>query len=269
MRASNALPFVLPSLATALDRADDARRRSFFQHLSALDRLIRSGEEVSEAGLLGALLMHLHGGERAQTAPDEGVAPEGTSDEANRLLELLVQTSRLPRKVAERTRLALHAQRVLREPAKKRKRRGRGLSGQPHFVDALHLLEITVVATGQGREILDRWAGDGADLERDEPTARPRPVTVPGGEPVAPFEAAEAEEEEADAQGELALDLSGGSAGPGEGDRKAGPDGAPSGRKRRRRGGRRRRRRGAAAGGAQAAGDDAGASQGGSDGSPT
>ncbi|MGB8932163.1 MAG: polynucleotide adenylyltransferase PcnB, partial [Anaeromyxobacteraceae bacterium] len=55
MRASSALPFVLPSLATALDRLDDARRRSFFQHLAALDRLVRRGEEVSEAVLLGAL----------------------------------------------------------------------------------------------------------------------------------------------------------------------------------------------------------------------
>jgi poly(A) polymerase len=257
MRASNALPFVLPSLATALDRADDARRRSFFLHLSALDKLVRGGEEVSEAGLLGALLMHLHGGERAPVSPDEGGAPEATSDEANRLLELLVQTSRLPRKVAERTRLALQAQRVLREPARKRKRRGRGLSGQPHFVDALHLLEITVVATGQGREILDRWLGEG-EAERHEPE-HPRPLTAPG-EPVAPFQAAEAEEEEVDAQGELELDLSTGEPGTGTGDGPAKPEGAQAGRKRRRRGGRRRRRRGAA-GGAEGGGKQAGSGE--------
>ena len=273
MRASSALPFVLPSLATALDRLDDARRRSFFQHLAALDRLVRRGEEVSEAVLLGALLMHLHGGARAAPIePAEGGAPEATSDEANRLLELLVQTSRLPRKVAERTRLALQAQRALREPSKKRKRRGRGLSGQPHFVDALQLLEITVGATGQGHEILDRWTGeDAVGADRGEPADRPRAVTAPGGEPVAPFEAAEAEEEEADAQGELELDLSdgGGDAGPGGGDQPATPEGASSGRKRRRRGGRRRRRRGTAVGAAQAGvGGDAGESQGGGGGSP-
>ncbi len=263
MRASNALPYVLPSLATALDRADEPRRRSFFQHLSALDRLIRSDGEVSEAVLLGALLMHLHGGERAPVEPAGGDAPEATSDEANRLLELLVQTSRLPRKVAERTRLALQAQRVLREPAKKRKRRGRGLSGQPHFVDALQLLEITVGATGQGRELLDRWTGEG-EPERHEPIERPRPMTA-HGEPVAPFESAEAEEEEVDAQGELELDLSTGAPGTGPGEDAAKPDGAQTGRRRRRRGGRRRRRRGAAdgvdAGAKPAGGGDAGGSQ--------
>ncbi|HSM93244.1 MAG TPA: polynucleotide adenylyltransferase PcnB [Anaeromyxobacteraceae bacterium] len=255
LRASNALPHVLPSLSTALDRAVDGQRRSFFQHLAALDRLVRGGEEVSEAVLLGALLMHLHGGERAAAPAAEGAEPApATSDEANRLLELLVQTSRLPRKVAERTRLALQAQRLLREPAKKRRRRGRGLAGQSHFTDALQLLEITVGATGEGRELLDRWAGEGG-AER-EPRERPRPLTAPGGEPVAPFEAAEAEEEEAEAeaQGELTLDLSGGEPPAGD-DRPARPDGAP-GRRRRRRGGRRRRRRGAAGG--AAGGADAG-----------
>jgi poly(A) polymerase len=270
MRAANALPVILPSLASALEKGDDARRRSFFQHLSALDRLVRSGEEVSEAVLLGALLMHLHGGDRAQAAQGSDGAPAGGNDEAGRLLELLVQTSRLPRKVAERTRLALQAQRVLREPAKKRRRRGRGLSGQPHFVDALQLLEITVGATGKGQEILDRWAGeDGGDHEerhgREEREPQPRPLTGPGEEQVAPFEAAEAEEEEVDAQGELELDLGGGEPTGAPGAQGANPEGSPGGRRRRRRGGRRRRRRGAAgeAGPAGAGGEPGSAPAGG------
>lgn len=267
MRAANALAFVLPSLASALERADDGRRRSFFQHLAALDRLVRSGEEVSEAVLLGALLMHLHDpGRAAPEAADggDGASPAPTSDAANRLLELLVQTSRLPRKVAERTRLALQAQRALREPAKKRRRRGRGMSGQPHFVDALQLLEITVGATGQGRELLDRWQGEDeaeGEPEPREPVARTPTVH---GEPVAPFEAAEAEEEEVEAQGELELDLGGGEPQAGDGAQGARPEGSGSGRKRRRRGGRRRRRRGAAADGTPASGGgEAGGAQGG------
>jgi poly(A) polymerase len=254
MRAANALPFVLPSLATALDRSDDVGRRAFFQHLAALDRLVRDGVEVSEAVLLGALIMHVRGGERGAPPGGDGAEPAGPGgDEANRLLELLVQTSRLPRKIAERTRLALQAQRVLREPAKKRRRRGRGLSGQPHFVDALQLLEITVGATGQGRDLLERWQGEGGG--EPEPAERHRPVTAPGGEPVPPFEAAEAEEEEVEAQGALSLDLSGGDASPGPGEAGAGakPEGSASGR-RRRRGGRRRRRRGAESPGGQASG---------------
>jgi poly(A) polymerase len=247
MRAANALPFVLPSLATALERADEARRRSFFQHLAALDRLVRGGDEVSEAVLLGALLMHLHDGDAGSLEGEpEGGPPAAANDEAGRLLELLVQTSRLPRKVAERTRLALQAQRSLREPARKRRRRGRGLTGQPHFVDALQLLEVTVGATGQGREVLDRWTGEAGGehvQERHDREPEPRPLTGPGAEPVAPFEAAEAEEEEVDAQGELELDLGGGGPATEAAGQGVKPEG-PGVRRRRRRGGRRRRRRG-------------------------
>jgi poly(A) polymerase len=255
MRAANALPVILPSLATALERADDSRRRSFLQHLSALDRLVRSGEEVSEAVLLGALLMHLKGDARpvepAADAPQGAGA--GRGDEADRLLEQLVQTSRLPRKVAERARLAFGAQRALRAPAAKRRRRGRGLAGQPHFVDALQLLEITVGATGQGREVLERWSGEAAaELDRSEALDRPRPLTAPGGEPVAPYEAAEAEEEEVDAQGDLEPGGAGDEPAPGGPAAKA--DGEPGKRRRRRRGGRRRRRRGAAGEGGDASG---------------
>jgi poly(A) polymerase len=257
LRASNALPVVLPSLAAALEKGDEPRRRSFFQHLAALDKLVRSGEELSEAVLLGALLMHLKENEPPPSEDEQEGRPPvvARDDAADRLLELLVQTSRLPRKVAERTRLALQAQRVLREPVRKRRRRGRGLSGQPHFVDALQLLEITVGATGQGQEILDRWTGEGSgerDHERAERDDGPRPVTGPGGEPVAPFEAAEAEEEEVETQGELELDLGGGGTAPEAG----GPrkEGSPGTGQRRRRGGRRRRRRGGSAGGAPAGG---------------
>src|SRR5512136_1289308 len=70
LRSCGALPVVLPSLGAALEAWDDARRRSFFAHLAALDRLVRSGEVVSEAVLLGALLMHL-----APPPPPDAGAP--------------------------------------------------------------------------------------------------------------------------------------------------------------------------------------------------
>jgi poly(A) polymerase len=217
LRAAGALPVVLPALGAALEGWDDAGRRGFFAHLAALDRLVRKGVDVSEAVLLGALLMHLgtarlrEGGppRSAGTAPlapardrddaaspppvagrspappplsrGEGVSAAEVGDDleelpsedadappaspgAEALLAGLVTTARLPRKIAERTRLALHAQKLLREPPRKRRRRGRGLAGQPYFEDALHLLRISVEATGEGLEHLNRWSARSDEL---------------------------------------------------------------------------------------------------------
>jgi poly(A) polymerase len=220
LRASGALPFVLPSLSAAADRWDDVRRRAFSAHLGALDRLVRERAEPSDAVLLGALVMHL--GE-----PAEGEEGDG----ADALLAGLVQTARLPRKTAERVRLALHAQRTFRDPPRKRRRRGRGLAGQPYFEDAYHLLRIAVEATGEGREVLERWAAQ-AESRRATPEDR---------------EAEAAEEVEALLQAEPAPRPETPAA-------EVAVEGQAAGRKRRRRrGGRRRRRRGAPGEGAPGA----------------
>jgi len=178
LKASGALPVILPALGAAHERWDEGQRRSFIAHLGALDRLVRSGTAPSEVVLLGALLMHLGG-------------PAGGQDSAaERLLEELVQTSRLPRKVAEGIRLALQAQRTFRDTPRqaggRRRRRGRGPAGQPWFTDALQLLQISVEATGEGLEVLNRWRaelerapaahhddeGADGDLEPERPTLR-------------------------------------------------------------------------------------------------
>jgi poly(A) polymerase len=183
LRACGALPMILPALAAAHERWNDAQRKGFIAHLGALDRLTRSGEQVSEAVLLGTLLVHLGapppspGGE--DDLPDEAAegedAPPGlrASPAAELLLEELVRTSRLPRKVAERIRLALHAQSIFFEPHPKarRRRRGRGLAGQPYFTDALQLLRITVEATGVGVDVYHHWKAEAAR----QPPAPPRP----------------------------------------------------------------------------------------------
>jgi poly(A) polymerase len=180
LKACGALPVILPALGAAHERWDEAQRKSFIAHLGALDRLVRSGAGPSEVVLLGALLMHLG-------TPDGREAPA-----AEALLEQLVQTSRLPRKVAEGIRLALSAQRTFRETPRmggaggRRRRRGRGPAGQHWFTDALQLLQITVEATGEGLEYLNRWRaeaertpggrhddeGADGDLEQERPTLR-------------------------------------------------------------------------------------------------
>ena len=180
LRACGALPIVLPALGAALEGWDESRRRSFFAHLQALDRLVRSGEEVSDAVLLGAVVMHLgtagrrpaddlesEGGD--ETRVDEQGEPilPPPSGAAEALLASLVQTSRLPRRVAERTRLALNAQRAFAAPARRKRRRGRGGAGQAYHEDAVQLLRISVQATGQGREALDKLVeAGGAPAER-------------------------------------------------------------------------------------------------------
>ncbi|HET6923258.1 MAG TPA: polynucleotide adenylyltransferase PcnB, partial [Anaeromyxobacteraceae bacterium] len=135
LRASGALGVVLPALGQALEAGGEEGRKGFHAHLAALDQLVRGGEEVSEAVLLGSLLMHLRRGGQGDAGADG-------------LLAALVQTARLPRRVAERTRLALGAQRLLHGPPRRRRRRGGGVTRQEYFRDALQLLEMTVRATG-------------------------------------------------------------------------------------------------------------------------
>lgn len=286
LKACGALPQILPALGAALDRWDEAQRKNFAAHLGSLDRLIRSGEVVSEAVLLGTLLVHL--GAPPPSVGDEDDLPEEASngDEASApavraspaaeaLLDELVRTSRLPRKVAERIRLALNAQAIFFEPRPKarRRRRGRGLVGQPYFTDALQLLRITVEATGAGVDVYHRWAAEAARQPPPpaEPTGRehgrgggerghrggaphrgdhgrgPRhaPPAAAGRTRTIDLGGARAGLDEAvPAGGEGAITIV--EAGPGG----EAPAGEASGQaKRRRRGGRRRRRRGGEGGG--------------------
>jgi poly(A) polymerase len=255
LRSSGALPVILPALGAALEGWSEVSRRAFFAHLAALDRLVRSGVEVSEAVLLATLVSHL-GGLAAEVleADGEGGRPPGSrgpGHEAEDLLSSLVSTSRLPRKVAERVRLALNAQRHFREPAKGRRHRGRKLSGQSYFVDALQLLEISVAATGQGQELLERWRqkADGGGEERSR--GRERTVEV---EKAAPRgrEVAEGAPEPTEAlEKTIEVEASGPPAKP-EGEGPPGQGGESARRRRRRRGGRRRRRRGTGEGAGEA-----------------
>jgi poly(A) polymerase len=211
LRSAGMLPVVLPSLSKALDAGGPEARARFTAHLAALDELVRAGGEPSDAMLLGALLIHLHG-------------PADGEDAVDVLLAELVQTARLPRKMAERTRMALRAQRLFHGPPR-RKRRG-SLSAQAYFDDALLLLRMTVRATGQGGEALARWEGEahqpghGGGGEEIDPALLDDAAPVAGARPGAPAgAAAEGAASESTAEGEARS-------------------------RRRRRGGRRRGRRG-------------------------
>ncbi|MGC4000115.1 MAG: CCA tRNA nucleotidyltransferase [Anaeromyxobacter sp.] len=277
LRACGALPVILPALGAALEGWDEAGRKGFFAHLAALDRLVRSGAEVSDAVLLGALVMHM-GTERPEVAVEGRPHHRGDSG-AETFLDTLVSSSRLPRKVAERVRLALHAQRTLKEPARKRRGRGRGPGGQSYFVDALQLLELSVEATGQGREALARWSAQPqarAEGDREERRARRRApakeserergaeadvldeasevsvaeIPAESADLAGEVEVGDEDDAETEAEAEVAASGPGGSRA--DGAAEAG-DAPGNRRRRRRRGGRRRRRRGAGAPGGDGA----------------
>jgi poly(A) polymerase len=227
--------------------------------------------------------------------PADGAAPSprrpSAFDASDALLASLVQTARLPRKIAERARLALHAQRLFRDPQKKRRRRGRGAAGQQYYADAMQLLRVTVEATGQGREVLERFTaqqddghaereGHGRDgqahprgrQERDD-HAEPRERhgdrrerhgrRAEGG---VVTEVAMTRDEAPDGEPpagedgvvEVAATRERGAAGEGGPAGQPGDDGRPGGRRKRRRGGRRRRRRGAGGAGGGVASAPAG-----------
>ncbi len=234
LRSSGALPVVLPAIASFHEAADEAQRRRFAAHLAALDELVHGGGDPSEAVLLGALLLHL--------PVSEGGA--GSADR-ERLLSDLVTTARLPRRIAERTRLAMSSQRTFHGHARRRRS---GISTQSYFHDALQLLEMTVKATGEGADLLERWSAEhhgrphhvhaeraerhGEDRRRESDAHGGRsPGRNPprDGRPVEAETGARAKDPDASLRG----------AGP------AAQDGQGEPRRRRRhRGGRRRRRRG-------------------------
>jgi hypothetical protein len=131
--------------------------------------------------------------------------------------------------MAERTRMALQAQKLFHGPPRRR-RRG-GLSGQAYFQDALQLLRLTVKATGQGADALARWEDEaqrreGSGAEEIEPSLLAEATgDAPPGAEATPVRAGEGDSGRPDA------------------------DDAGEGAQRRRRGGRRRRRRGRGGGG--------------------
>jgi poly(A) polymerase len=73
------------------------------------------------------------------------------------VLAEMVRTARLPRRIAERTRLILAAQPLLSGERKKRRFSPQAFAKQSIFPEALAIFELSVAATGKGAEQLARW----------------------------------------------------------------------------------------------------------------
>lgn len=167
LHALGALRLLLPPMAEYLDESGPEGAADLLARLGALDVRVRQAP-VDDSVIIAAMLhplTRLRGEENGdEMSPGEAV---------DSVLEQMVQEARLPRRLADRTRMLLWAQAVLSGE----RRRRRSLSSfrkHPVFPDALVLLEIAADATGQGVEMVERWrSGKPVDL--------PPPVGEPAG----------------------------------------------------------------------------------------
>ncbi|WP_164017378.1 polynucleotide adenylyltransferase PcnB [Pyxidicoccus trucidator] len=154
--ALDALKILLPPVSAYLKQYGKEGEKTFYAFTQALDRRVASGEPLDDAILLAMLLMPISRSpaqEEAPSASQEGGRPS-VSQVVEDLLAGFVQSARLPRRIAERCRMLLLAQRTL---SGERRRRSAAFKRHPLFNEALAVFEMTVEATGEGREQLEAW----------------------------------------------------------------------------------------------------------------
>jgi poly(A) polymerase len=167
LAALDALKILLPPIADYLAKRGPEGEKAFYAFTETLDRRVLGGVALEDAVLLAAMLLPI-----ALAAPyqePEGGEQPTVAAAIEDLLADLVRNARLPRRIAERCRLILIAQRTL---SGQRRRRGSLMSFRRHplFNEALTAFEIWVDATGEHREALEKWKSGDA------------PVAVPDAE---------------------------------------------------------------------------------------
>ena len=175
LSAVDALRFLLPPVDAWLKERGEEGAALLAAHAERLDARVRSGVVPEDAVLLATLLLPLLRVREASPEPpgegepvEEPAVPPAVED----LLQELVRTARLPRRIAERCRMILLAQATL---SGQRRRRG-GLASfrrHPLYQEALTVFELSVEATGEHRDALAAWKAGGA----------PAPAPTPGGGP--------------------------------------------------------------------------------------
>jgi poly(A) polymerase len=180
--ALDALKILLPPVAGFFKEHGKQGEKTFYAFAEALDRRIQRGEQYDDALLLAALLVPISRATPPPADAAEGVdAPSATvAPSIEELLAEFVRTARLPRRIAERCRMLLIAQRTL---TGERRRRGSLASFRRHpiFADALTVFELTAEATGEYGEMLEQWKSG----ETPKPAPQERTATAEGGEAAA------------------------------------------------------------------------------------
>jgi poly(A) polymerase len=156
LAALDALKILLPPVDAYFKQRGREGERVFYSFAEALDRRVAVGEPLDDAILLATLLVPIS---RAAPPPDESQDPGARQSVAQGIEELLagfVQTARLPRRIAERCRLLLLAQRTL---TGERRRRSQSFRRHPLFNEAMVVFELSVEATGEFGDALAAWRG--------------------------------------------------------------------------------------------------------------
>ncbi len=164
--ALDALRFVLPPIDTYLKEERVEGERTLAAFARAVDARLRAGEKLEDAVLLAVLLVPL-----MRETSESPEAPSAVPEAIEAMLQELVRTARLPRRIAERCRMMLLAQATL---SGHRRRRGNlgSFRRHPLFNESLTVFACTVEATGEGAAELAAWQSGQA------------PVPVPGAPPV-------------------------------------------------------------------------------------
>lgn len=156
--ALDALKILLPPVDAYLCAQDAEGAAEYWAFVREMDARVAAGQEFDDSMLLACILLPIALDE-PETGSDDERPTVAQAIEA--LLSALVQKARLPRRIAERCRMILMAQRTL---AGLRRRRGglMGFRGHPLFNESLKVFEVWVKATGEHAEALEKWRAGGA-----------------------------------------------------------------------------------------------------------
>jgi poly(A) polymerase len=173
--ALDALKTLLPPIHEYVDSQEPEGQTEYWRFVDAMDASVRKKGNFDDSMLLASILLPISLDEPEKgDAEEENGKPPSVAQAIEQLLSQLVQKARLPRRIAERCRMILMAQRTL---AGLRRRRGglMGFRGHPLFNEALAVFEVWVSATGEHQDQLEKWkSGAAPQPTSDAPGPRRR-----------------------------------------------------------------------------------------------
>ena len=174
--ALDALKTLLPPVYDHLEGQEPEGVTEYWRFIDAMDASVRRKPNFDDSMLLASILLPISLDEPEAPGADDETSgkPPSVAQAIEQLLAQLVRSARLPRRIAERCRMILMAQRTL---AGLRRRRGglMGFRGHPLFNESLAVFEVWVAATGEHQEQLEKWkTGAAPQPTTDAPGPRRR-----------------------------------------------------------------------------------------------